>query len=257
LWATGVDIYVHSLDIGSPDDNQQLTLYRERFPILWEHPGVKGVTLWGYVQGQTYQPNGYLLRTNGTERPALSWLREYLTFPGSYRSFQSGTWNDVNTWEQYNGTTWIHPVPASPSTAQVPITILSGHTITVTANDSGSNIEVASGGTLVINSGVNFIIKNSTKNDITVKGTVANSGTLLKEDDAEIIFSGGGKYSHMQDGGSLPSALWRGGSTVQFESIISTAPTNANQDFSNVFWNCPGQTSNLNLGWNGNTSKVI
>ena len=253
LWATGVDIYVHSLDIGSADDDQQLTLYKERFPILWEHPGVKGITLWGYIQGQIYQPNGYLLRTNGTERPALSWLRDYLTPPGSYRSFQSGNWNDVNTWEQYNGTAWAHPASASPSSAQAPVTILDGHTITVTANDSGSNILIASGGTLVINAGVNFTIKNSAVIDINVKGTIANSGTLLKDDAAEIIFVGGGKYSHLQDGGSLPRALWRGGSIALFEGVTSTAPSNANQNFFNVVWNCPGQTANLTLGWNGNT----
>ncbi|MBN1466219.1 endo-1,4-beta-xylanase, partial [candidate division KSB1 bacterium] len=86
LTATGVDIYIHSLDIGSADDAQQLALYQEKFPVLWEHQGVKGITLWGYIQNQTYQPNGYLLRSDGTERPALAWLRNYLTFPGTYRS---------------------------------------------------------------------------------------------------------------------------------------------------------------------------
>jgi GH35 family endo-1,4-beta-xylanase len=253
LAATGVDIYIHSLDIGSTGDDQQLTLYRERFPILWEHPGVKGITLWGYIQNQMFQPNGYLLRTDGTERSALSWLREYLTIPGSYRSFQSGNWNDVNTWEQYNGTSWIHPVTSGPSAAQTLITILNGHTITVTANDSCSNIIIASGGTLTINSGINFTIKNGVNIDMTVNGTVVNSGSLVKDTGVEIIFANGGMYSHLINGGSLPISLWSEGSTVQFEGITSTAPSNGNQDFYDVVWNCPGQTSNLNLGWNGNT----
>jgi endo-1,4-beta-xylanase len=255
LAATGVDIYIHSLDIGSPDDAQQLSLYKEKFPVLWEHPGVKGVTLWGYIQGQTYQANGYLLRTNGTERPALSWLREYLTLPGTYRSFQSGTWHDVNSWERYDGTNWVHPVPASPSTASGAITISNGHTITVTTSDSANGIVVASSGILAINSGITFLVRNGDKTDLTVNGTISNSGTLTKNNSADIIFANGGMYSHRQDGGSLPSAFWREGSTVQLESIITTSPSNANQDFYNVVWNCPGQTSNLNLGWNGNIIK--
>jgi endo-1,4-beta-xylanase len=253
LAATGVDLYIHSLDIGSTDDNQQLTLYQERFPILWEHPAVKGITLWGYIQNQTFQANGYLLRTDDTERPALSWLREYLRLPGSYRSLQSGNWNDVSTWEQYNGTSWVSPVSASPSAIQALITIQSGHTITVTADDSCSNIIIASGGILKISTGVSFIVKNGIKTDLTVYGTVFNSGTMSADKEAEIIFANEGKYYHQLNGGSLPISLWREGSTVQFEGITSTAPSNVNQDFCNVVWNCPGQTSNVNLGWNENT----
>ncbi|MBN2001517.1 endo-1,4-beta-xylanase [candidate division KSB1 bacterium] len=249
LSATGVDIYIHSLDIGSPDDAQQLALFQEKFPVLWEHPGVKGITFWGYIQNQTYQANGYLLRTDGTERPALAWLRGYLTFPGTYRSFQSGNWNEKNSWEFYDGTNWVQPAPASPSDAQESITISNGHTITVTASDSGSGIVVESGGSLLIHPGVTFLVKNGGRIDLNVSGTIANSGILLKEDPAEIYFANGGTYLHSQDGGSLPSAFWRQGSTVQFDNIKSSLPSNIAQDFSNVVWNCSEQNANLNLGW--------
>ncbi|MDQ0048487.1 endo-1,4-beta-xylanase [Paenibacillus polymyxa] len=77
LSATGLPIYVSELDI-TGDDNTQLARYKEKFPVLWQHPSVKGVTLWGYIQGQTWKPNTHLLNSNGTERPALQWLRQYL-----------------------------------------------------------------------------------------------------------------------------------------------------------------------------------
>ncbi|WP_342416056.1 endo-1,4-beta-xylanase [Paenibacillus sp. FSL R10-2782] len=77
LSATGLPIYVSELDI-TGDDNTQLARYKEKFPVLWQHPSVKGVTLWGYIQGQTWISNTHLLNSNGSERPALQWLRQYL-----------------------------------------------------------------------------------------------------------------------------------------------------------------------------------
>ncbi|MEK5262383.1 endo-1,4-beta-xylanase [Paenibacillus sp. FSL L8-0663] len=77
LAATGLPIYVSELDI-TGDDNTQLARYKEKFPVLWQHSSVKGVTLWGYIQEQTWKPNTHLLNSNGTERPALQWLRQYL-----------------------------------------------------------------------------------------------------------------------------------------------------------------------------------
>lgn len=77
LSATGLPIYVSELDI-TGDDATQLARYKEKFPVLWENPNVKGVTLWGYIQGQTWKANTHLVNSNGTERPALQWLKSYL-----------------------------------------------------------------------------------------------------------------------------------------------------------------------------------
>lgn len=70
-------IYISELDIQG-DDDKQLSIYKQLFPVMWEHPGVYGITLWGYKQGQMWRPTAYLLRSDGSERPALSWLRSYL-----------------------------------------------------------------------------------------------------------------------------------------------------------------------------------
>lgn len=86
LAATGLDIYITELDINIADDQAQKNKFQEIFPIMWEHPAVKGVTLWGYKQGAMWRADGYLIRYDGTERPALTWLREYLpsTTPNPY-----------------------------------------------------------------------------------------------------------------------------------------------------------------------------
>lgn len=84
LAATGLPIYISEFDLGNlgnagtPDDNQQLQLYQKIFPILWRHPGVKGITIWDYLEGQTWQTTCYLVRADGTARPALLWLAQYV-----------------------------------------------------------------------------------------------------------------------------------------------------------------------------------
>ena len=83
LAATGLPIYVSELDI-TGDDNTQLQRYKEKFPVLWEYPAVKGVTLWGWIEGQTWKDNTHLITSSGVERPALKWLKEYIGNPSNH-----------------------------------------------------------------------------------------------------------------------------------------------------------------------------
>ena len=86
LGATGLPVYVSELDLGTvnstapADDNYQLQQYQRVFPVLWRHPSVKGITLWGYVQGQMWDqtPTSYLVNSNGTVRPAFTWLAQFI-----------------------------------------------------------------------------------------------------------------------------------------------------------------------------------
>jgi hypothetical protein len=172
---------------------------------------------------------------------------------GEFQSSQSGSWNDANTWARHDGTAWIHPAPNIPTLSDGPITILSGHTVTVTAADTADQLTVASGGTLVINPGVSFLVKDGIGMDLMVEGTVRNLGSITGDALATLNFANDGKYIHAQGGGSIPSAIWRPSSTCEIDSVRGTAPANGNQNFYNVVWNCPSQTGNLNMGWNGNT----
>lgn len=61
LAATGLPIYVTELDLEHADDATQLGMYQRVFPLLYEHSGVAGVTLWGYLAGEHWKPNAYLL----------------------------------------------------------------------------------------------------------------------------------------------------------------------------------------------------
>jgi endo-1,4-beta-xylanase len=81
LTATGLPVYITEFDINEANDNTQLENYKIYFPIFWENPGVKGMTLWGYVLYDMWKPNAYLVDDRRVERPAMEWLRAYLKTP--------------------------------------------------------------------------------------------------------------------------------------------------------------------------------
>lgn len=78
LTATGLPVYISEFDINQQDDNVQLQRYQSIFPMLYEEPGVEGITLWGYTQYETWRPYTYLVTDRLAQRPALQWLRTYL-----------------------------------------------------------------------------------------------------------------------------------------------------------------------------------
>jgi endo-1,4-beta-xylanase len=78
LAKTNLPLYPSEFDLAG-NDSVQLHDYKAYFPILWEHPAVVGVTLWGYIQGTTWKDSTWLIRSNGSERPALVWLRDYVS----------------------------------------------------------------------------------------------------------------------------------------------------------------------------------
>lgn len=83
---TGMPLYITELDINAPpqtpadaarSEQIQLDEYRRIFPLFWEHPAGRAVTLWGYKPGN-FQPNAFLMRADDTPRPALVWLQAFV-----------------------------------------------------------------------------------------------------------------------------------------------------------------------------------
>jgi len=122
LWATEVPIMVTEFDIDGPTDQSQLTRYQNYFPVFWEHPGIIGMTLWGYRPGM-WRATANLVTADYTERPAMTWLREYLkTETPTIRAGQR--FSVVEGWE--NG----HVIGAVRATDSDPETTFSGWTLT-------------------------------------------------------------------------------------------------------------------------------
>lgn len=79
LASTGLPLYATELDIDGLTDLQQVHGYMNLFPLLWEHPAIQGITLWGFRPGMwRSEQRAYLIDELGQERPAMLWLRAYL-----------------------------------------------------------------------------------------------------------------------------------------------------------------------------------
>nr|BAF57347.1 putative glycosyl hydrolase family10 [uncultured symbiotic protist of Hodotermopsis sjoestedti] len=78
LAATGLDIYPSELDINGNSEADQASIYQRVFPPLWEHPSVKGITLWGYITGKTWKDGTGIVEADGRERQAMTWLKAYI-----------------------------------------------------------------------------------------------------------------------------------------------------------------------------------
>ena len=85
-----IPMYSTEYDIGTTNDALQLQRYKEQIPYMWEQDYVAGVTLWGYIHGRTWTNDGKDENGNdinpghsgiikdGKDRPAMTWLREYM-----------------------------------------------------------------------------------------------------------------------------------------------------------------------------------
>ena len=79
---TGLPVYITELDMSTTDDTAQLNLYKQYFPLLMSTEYVKGITIWGWIYGQTWSsaPNSGLIKS-GAPRPAMTYLMEQLGRP--------------------------------------------------------------------------------------------------------------------------------------------------------------------------------
>ena len=76
--ALGLPIYISEYDVARTNDQEQLQIMQSQFPMFYNHPSVAGITLWGYVVGATWVNGSGLIQSNGTRRPAMNWLMNYL-----------------------------------------------------------------------------------------------------------------------------------------------------------------------------------
>ncbi|MEJ2194146.1 MAG: T9SS type A sorting domain-containing protein [Ignavibacteriaceae bacterium] len=83
--------------------------------------------------------------------------------------------------------------------------------------------------------------------DLEVEQNFINGGDIIA--DGQVDFLSGANYQHTVNSGTVPVGTWETGSTATFTGIVSQAPANRNQSFYNIVWDCPGQLSNLNMGF--------
>ncbi len=141
----------------------------------------------------------------------FTYNKTFAVAAGDYRSKATGNWNSTATWETYNGSAWVN-ASATPTNGGGAITILNGHTISVTANVSVDQLIVDVGGVLTINSGKTFTISNGTGDDLTVNGTLNISGSCTNSGNS--VTKVGGQVNLLSGGANT----FGGGATITLNS---------------------------------------
>lgn len=74
----GLPLYISEFDLNIADDALHANRFRDLFTIFREQPAVVGITHWGHLEGSVWREDAYLVRSDGSTRPALDWLLCYL-----------------------------------------------------------------------------------------------------------------------------------------------------------------------------------
>ncbi|OGU71035.1 MAG: hypothetical protein A3G43_01975 [Ignavibacteria bacterium RIFCSPLOWO2_12_FULL_56_21] len=177
-----------------------------------------------------------------------------------YRTAASGVWSTTSTWERYSGTQW-EAATTSPDSGAGQITVLAGHSVSITSALAVDSLQILGNGSVTIAAGVTVSVPiNNGLNgiDVDTLGTLTVNGTIVCQGRVSgsigaIVFANGSMYDHARNGGDAPRAVWQTGSTMKLTGVTGNSPSNMNQDFYNLVIDCAGLTANLNLGMSGNT----
>lgn len=102
---------------------------------------------------------------------------------GDYRSAATGIWNNISTWERYDGTAW-QPAASAPATTDGTVTIRSPHTVTISSGITADQVIIDAGGTL--SDIALLILADETGPDLICNGTFLLSSLLNGDGTAQI-----------------------------------------------------------------------
>ena len=80
IWKeTQIPMFISEYDISAANDDEQKACYSQQISLFMENEHIAGITIWGYVNGATWSSNTGIINEDGTERAAMTWLKEYLS----------------------------------------------------------------------------------------------------------------------------------------------------------------------------------
>ena len=170
----------------------------------------------------------------------------------NFQSKATGDWDANATWEYRYGSVggWTDATSTPLFRETADITILNGHTITVTVAVEIDQTTISSGGQVTISTGNTLTINDGTGTDLTIDGTLKKEGTgaISYDVTAAMAFNSGGKFELAGTNKYIPVATWDDNSTCEITGAIGgdmTSTYHTNQTFGHFTWNCTGQTSNV------------
>ncbi len=256
---TSLPIHITELDLDGPAD-EQLKQYQAIFATAWEHPHVAGITIWGYVDGQTWRTgrtdNG-LVTSSGTEHSAMTWIKSYMASqPDISPCPLPGTvgpgWSGGN-----NPPTVSITSPADNATFSIGANI----TITATASDTDgkvAKVEFYNGSTKLgqdTTSPYSYTWTAVPEGAYTITAKATDNGSSSTISDAISIIVGNPIINLVTNGefdnGTTDWTLQLNNSTTG----TMTAVTNGNLSGTNSLRLCP--TSAGDADWNVQVSQTV
>ena len=79
IWnKTQIPLFISEYDIFTSNDNVQKQCYQEQISYFMENEHIAGITIWGYIYGATWNDGTSGIIKDNKDRPAMTWLKEYL-----------------------------------------------------------------------------------------------------------------------------------------------------------------------------------
>ncbi len=141
----------------------------------------------------------------------------------SYRSRQSGAWDQISTWDAFNGTIWV-PAVSTPTSTSGYITIRSSHTVSTTAPVTVDQLIIDPGGRLNVSTGL--LVNDGPAIDFSVNGTLDCASGDLAGNGSFILNSFGDLIIRSADG------ITAAGVTGDIKTSIRTFSTWGNYTYS-------------------------
>ena len=149
---------------------------------------------------------------------------------GDYRTVASGSWNSLQTWEQFIGSAWTVPL-SPPDSGSGRITVRSGDTVTITAATTYDQLTVDAGGEVIVAPGVAHTLTDGPGDDLTIDGTWVNQGgswTIVGS--AKWVVNDGGTFIQNSSGAisaALSKSIVCGASNFVYRGSSSLAPSSS------------------------------
>ena len=107
IWnKTQTPMFISEYDIFTDNDNEQKACYEQQISYFMENEHIAGITIWGYIYGATWNDGTSGIIRDEKDRPAMTWLKQYLPA------------NPGNNSTGLLGSTPVEPEPQKPFTGK-------------------------------------------------------------------------------------------------------------------------------------------
>jgi hypothetical protein len=144
---------------------------------------------------------------------------------GDYQTKATGNWNQLGTWERFDGTNWV-AASATPTASNAGvISILEDQVVTITEAVTIDQVVVNFGGKVIHSGAVTVTLADGLGTDLLIYGEwerTISTNTIFVSSGATIEVGSTGKYIHNAFGGTIPNATWHQNSTLQIDQSVES-----------------------------------